>query len=418
MASPKIPRNSAKGATALSAEANDTPPPGWPPNISATTNFYWKRNLTNMKIILFYHSLLSDWNHGNAHFLRGYATELIERGHEVHIYEPANNWSLDNLLREHGEKPLEDFRAAYPALKSRSYDSETLDLSDALADADLVIVHEWNDPALVARIGRFRRRAGNFKLLFHDTHHRSVTDPASMAKYDLTNYDGVLAYGKTIRDIYLKRRWARNIWVWHEAADTRVFYPRERDRLDGELVWIGNWGDEERTAELREFFLQPVKETGIRARAHGVRYPEEGIRALEDSGIEYGRWLPNFRAPEVFARFCATVHIPRRPYVQSLPGIPTIRPFEAMACGIPLISSPWSDSESLFNPGDYLVARNSREMKDHLWAILNDRDFATALANRARNTILERHTCAHRVDQLLEIAHQLAEATASAATAA
>jgi spore maturation protein CgeB len=38
-----------------------------------------------MRIVLFYHSLLSDWNHGNAHFLRGIATELMTRGHEVHV---------------------------------------------------------------------------------------------------------------------------------------------------------------------------------------------------------------------------------------------------------------------------------------------------------------------------------------------
>jgi spore maturation protein CgeB len=42
-----------------------------------------------MKVVLFYHSVLSDWNHGNAHFLRGIASELVERGHQVVVYEPA-----------------------------------------------------------------------------------------------------------------------------------------------------------------------------------------------------------------------------------------------------------------------------------------------------------------------------------------
>lgn len=62
-----------------------------------------------MKIRLFYHSLLSDWNHGNAHFLRGVATELIASGHEVVIYEPADGWSLKNLIAEHGEAPIGAF---------------------------------------------------------------------------------------------------------------------------------------------------------------------------------------------------------------------------------------------------------------------------------------------------------------------
>src|SRR3712207_3430678 len=59
-----------------------------------------------MKFVLFYQSLLSDWNHGNAHFLRGVASELIARGHRVDIYEPAHGWSLSQLLADHGKQPL------------------------------------------------------------------------------------------------------------------------------------------------------------------------------------------------------------------------------------------------------------------------------------------------------------------------
>ena len=51
-----------------------------------------------MKIALFYHSLISDWNHGNAHFLRGVVRELLALGHTVEVYEPASGWSLQNLL--------------------------------------------------------------------------------------------------------------------------------------------------------------------------------------------------------------------------------------------------------------------------------------------------------------------------------
>lgn len=332
---------------------------------------------------------------------------MIQRGHEVAVFEPADGWSLRNLVEEHGAQPLQNFTAAYPELTSRFYDLKTLDLAEELADADLVIVHEWNEPALVARIGQYRRRHNHLKLLFHDTHHRSVTDPKGMASYDLSHYDGVLAYGDRIRQIYLKHKWARNVWTWHEAADTRVFHPREPDRVAGDLVWIGNWGDEERTAELQEFFLNPVRELGLRARAHGVRYPQTARRALAAAHIEYGGWLPNFRAPEIFARFQVTVHIPRRPYVEKLPGIPTIRPFEALACGIPLVCSPWDDAEGLFRDGDFMVAHNGREMKDHLQAILNDRQLANSLAERGRQTILERHTCSHRIDQLLQICEEV-----------
>ena len=124
---------------------------------------------------------------------------------------------------------------------------------------------------------------------------------------------------------------------------------------------------------------------------------------LRDAGIEYGGWLPNYRAPEVFAQYRVTVHVPRRPYVEALPGIPTIRPFEALACGIPLVSSPWNDVENLFTPGeDFLVARNGQEMRKHLRALLADKQMARELAERGLRTIRARHTCAHRVDELHE----------------
>src|SRR5438270_11444500 len=81
-----------------------------------------------MRFALFYHSLLSDWNHGNAHFLRGYAAELLSRAHEVLVFEQENNWSLSNLLRDHSPAALRPFRRAYPMLSSRVYSGSALDL--------------------------------------------------------------------------------------------------------------------------------------------------------------------------------------------------------------------------------------------------------------------------------------------------
>ena len=355
-----------------------------------------------MKLVFFVHSLASDWNHGNAHFLRGITTELLARGHDVEVYEPADAWSVQNLVADHGAAALEGFRRAYPRLTSHRY--RQLDLDEALDGADVAIVHEWNDHELVARIGAHRARNASYLLFFHDTHHRAATQPEQMRAYDLAHYDGVLAYGKVIRDLYPARGWARRAWTWHEAADTRVFHPLPNAARDADVVWIGNWGDEERTAELREFFIEPVRELGLRARVYGVRYPAHAVDALRDAGIEYGGWLPNYRVPEVFARHRFTVHVPRRPYATSLPGIPTIRPFEALACGIPLLSAPWHDAERLFTPGeDFLVARDGAEMRRHMRALLENDSLARSLAERGLQTILRRHTCGHRVDELLEI---------------
>lgn len=361
-----------------------------------------------MKIALFYHSALSCWNHGNAHFLRGVVSELAARGHDVRVYEDEQAWSVLQLVRDHGPEALLEVREVYPALSVERYQADSLDLDEALDGADLVIVHEWSSPELVERIGRERARGAPFRLLFHDTHHRAVSAPDEMMRYDLSGYDGVLAFGEVLRELYLARGWGRSVFTWHEAADTRVFRPLPGIEPARDVVWIGNWGDDERTQELHEFLLEPVRQLGLSARVHGVRYPETALAALGDAGIEYGGWLPNYRAPEAFAAARVTVHVPRRYYAESLPGIPTIRPFEALACGIPLLSAPWRDSEGLFRPGeDFVQVTNGSEMARALGALLNDREQAQAIARSGRRRILERHTCAHRVNELLAIHREL-----------
>ncbi len=357
-----------------------------------------------MRIALFCHSLISDWNHGNAHFLRGVVSELLSRGHDVRVYEPENGWSLANLTAEYGEGAIDRFHVAFPHLRSISYNLDSLDLDRELEDTAVVIVHEWNDHDLVRRIGQVKRRNGGFVLLFHDTHHRAVTAPGEMAAYDLSSYDGVLAFGQAIRDIYLRRGLAARAWTWHEAADVRVFRPLTGISKERDLVWIGNWGDGERTAELRDFLLEPVRDLGLRALIHGVRYPQHALDELASHGVDFGGWIPNYEAPRAFAAARVTVHVPRRPYTEALPGIPTIRPFEALACGIPLVSAPWDDTEGLFaSDRDFLTARNGRDMRECLRAILHEPALAEALARHGRQTILERHTCRHRVDELLAI---------------
>jgi spore maturation protein CgeB len=174
-----------------------------------------------------------------------------------------------------------------------------------------------------------------------------------------------------------------------------------RNYKDGDLVWIGNWGDDERADSLQKFLVTPIRDLKLKAKVYGVRYPEKVLEELADAGIEYGGWLPNYQVPEVFSRFRVTVHVPRGPYVGALPGIPTIRPFEALACGIPLVSAPWRDTEKLFRPADFLLAHSPEEMTEHLARILSDDACASGLSVNGLETISTRHTCAHRVDELM-----------------
>ena len=135
---------------------------------------------------------------------------------------------------------------------------------------------------------------------------------------------------------------------------------------------------------------------------------------LAGRDIAYAGWLPNHRAPEAYARARVTVHIPRRPYCEVLRGIPTIRVFEAMACGIPLISSPWRDEERLFPEGAYVRVSTCSEMSDALSRVLQDKDLAQDLIATGLRAIRTHHTCAHRVRQLFSIVEELGGTVATA----
>jgi spore maturation protein CgeB len=356
-----------------------------------------------MRIAYFTHSLRSCWNHGNAHFLRGILRELKALGHEVKAFEPANAWSFRNLIADHGEKAMEAFASDYPELAPEVYDPG-VDASGLVGDADLVIVHEWNEPKLVESLGRMRARGAGFTLLFHDTHHRAVSAPEEMRADHLDGYDGVLAFGEALAAIYRRWGWGERVFVWHEAADTRLFHPPLEEKPREGLVWIGNWGDGERSDELADFLLQPAQWADVPLDIYGVRYPAEARDVLWRFGARYHGWLANAAAPRVFAGHMATVHVPRRFYTEALPGIPTIRVFEALACGIPLVCAPWSDSEHLFRVGeDFLMVENGVQMTDALLRLKNEPDLRRSMATKGLETIAKRHTCAHRARELMDI---------------
>jgi spore maturation protein CgeB len=357
-----------------------------------------------MKVVLFVHSVASDWNHGNAHFVRGLMRALAARGHEVIGCERRHSWSADNLFADHGHAPLLDFARRFGDLELRFWNG-----GDTLADevdqltrgADLVLVHEFSEPDLVAALGELRARRGDFVLLFHDTHHRAVSAPEQIRRFDLSHYDGVLAYGDSLAAVYRHDYGIEHAWTFHEAADTTIFHPLDAEKGD-DVVWIGNWGDEERTREIRDYLIGSARQLPeLRFAVHGVRYPDEGLQEIRGAGIDFRGWIANHRVPEAFASARMTVHIPRGPYLDRLPGIPTIRPFEALACGIPMISTPWDDREGLFRIGrDFLMVRSPSEMREQMLRLARDEELRARLAESGLETIRSRHSCAHRAEQL------------------
>jgi len=369
---------------------------------------------TGMDIRYFAHSWVSDWNHGNAHFLRGLARELGRLGHKVRCYEALGSWSLTNLLRHEGERAIDaidHFRRMYPDLDIHFYKPEG-DLQEfmkrELRGAAVVILHEWNDPDLVNAVLALKKQLG-FRAILHDTHHRAYTTPRELLRLHLHLFDGVLAFGEAIRRIYADGFGMQNVRTFHEGADIDHFRPLASNK-DSDVIWIGNWGDEERTPELGEFLISPARSLpNAKFVVHGVRYPDQGIAVLADAGIEYRGYLPNLKAPAAYASAALTVHVPRRQYANGLSGIPTIRVFEALACGIPLLSAPWKDLENLFHPGeDYVCVPNGTAMTSEISRLLNDPAARRQIADEGLKTVRSRHTCRHRAVELSEILQQVA----------
>jgi spore maturation protein CgeB len=371
-----------------------------------------------VRFAFFYHSVRSDWNQGNAHFLRGLVRALVGTGHQAVCYEEAGGWSVTNLVAGAGLRPLVDFRRHFPFVDVRLYSRRSpreleQRLRAELSGVDAVVLHEWpaaEHPALLELLLRLRAPCG-YRLLFHDTHYRVLTQPLRMTRLGLERCDAILAYSPSLAAAYRDRLGlpAGGVHVFHEGADTALFRPLPPDpeRPLDDAVFVGNWGGPDRAAELRAFVFGPARRFHRRRRfaLYGVRYPPE---ILEDvrvrCGVDYRGWLPNDRVPGAFAQARVVLHVPRRQYARLLHGTPTIRVFEALACGAPLISTPWLDTDELFRAGeDYLVVDTVAHLEQALEWLWRDETARCRLAHSGERRILAAHTCRHRAGQLRAI---------------
>ena len=159
-----------------------------------------------MRFVFYTHSLTSDWNHGNAHFpARRHARARPPRARGRGAGALRRLGAGRNLAADQGFAPLDRFEQDFPELEERLYENG-FDHAAALEGADVVIVHEWTDPRIVAEIGWLRREGAPFALLFHDTHHRAVSAQKAIAGLELRDYDGVLRLRRGAQRALPRRR--------------------------------------------------------------------------------------------------------------------------------------------------------------------------------------------------------------------
>ena len=307
-----------------------------------------------MRIVIFYHSLVSDWNHGNAHFLRGVvqrAARARPRGAGVRAarrLEPA-----EPAGRARATAPQRLVPPAYPRARAAIATSRLRSTSTRRWTAPTWC---WCTSGTSPQLVRADRRAPRAHRALPPAvprhppprRHRAGRDGALRPAH----YDGVLAFGDVIRDLYLRARLGRSAPGPGTRRPTRACSSRSPQRrarrrpgLDRQL---GRRGAHRRAARV------PAR-AGARARAcapasTACATRSSALRSSQRRASSTAAGCPTIEVPAVFARHRVTVHVPRRPYVEALPGIPTIRLFEALACGIPLVSAPWDDAEGLFRP--------------------------------------------------------------------
>jgi hypothetical protein len=300
-----------------------------------------------MRFVIFTHSLVSDWNNGNAHFVRGLASELLEQGCELHILEPADGWSPEPA----GTRQVRGFRVRqmYP---QRSTLRSASSISKCTSAVRLVLVHEWNTLALCGR-GHHQAKIAATALVPRHTIgacpamvHRRARSPA-LRRCTCT----VRSSGNDIRQrlgpprlTFMRRPYAS-------------IPPYEKSRRGGSCL-IGNW-------EMVDVVwcgvpVRPV-EIRLRARVFGVRYPEAALRELTAAGIDTAAGCPPFACRKCLPG-TASPSTSRRPYVEVRMAF-NVRPFEAMACGF--CWSPRLARHGSSVRRQFLVARDGREMTAH-----------------------------------------------------
>jgi spore maturation protein CgeB len=187
---------------------------------------------------------------------------------------------------------------------------------------------------------------------------------------------------------------ARRALAFHCLVDPDAYRPSAaRPRWD--LGYLGTYSPDRQPA-LEALLLDVAR--GARSRRFAVAGPQypSGLRWPENvERIEHVA-PPRHRQFYGAQRFTLSV---TRAQMRRLGWSPSVRLFEAAACGTPVISDRWRGLEEIFQPGvEILIADTTADVRRMLEEIGEDE--REAIARAARRRVLGEHTAAHRVDLL------------------
>lgn len=353
---------------------------------------------TPLRIVILGLSITSSWGNGHATTYRGLARELGKRGHQVLFLERNLEWYASN--RDMPKPPFCQTKIYHSVadLKRR--------FTGAIRQADLVMVGSYVPDGTV--IGEWVTSAAPGITAFYD-----IDTPVTLSLLAreacnylsaalIPRYHLYLSFtgGPTLDRLEARygSPMARPLYC---SVDPALYRPKELE-LKWDLGYMGTYSDD-RQPLLEKYLLKPAAAwPGGRFVVAGPQYPgaiqwPRNVRRIEH--------LSPRQHCEFYNAQRYTLNITRADMVKAGYS-PSVRLFEAAACGTPIISDYWPGLEEFFVIGrEILVANSSEEALRHLRETPDAE--RRALGERARHSILSKHTALHRALELERYALEL-----------
>ena len=345
-----------------------------------------------MKIVIFGLSITSSWGNGHATTYRALARALHQRRHQVIFFERNQEWYASN--RDMPEPPFCDTRIYEKWSEVRPV------VRRELKDCDVAIVGSYFPDAMKAIPEIFDSRAAVKSFYDIDTpitlrHLRSggadYLKPEHVAGFDIYfSFTG----GPVLRELEERFRAKVAVPLYCSVDAEKYRSAPIRSEYQCHFSYMGTYAPD-RQPKIEELFCTPARQlTDKRFLVAGPQYPE-GLNWPQNVGL-ITHLEPRFHA-SFYSSSRFTLNVTRREMV--LAGYsPSVRLFEAAACGTAIISDVWPGIESLFAPGqEILLADSHKEVISYL------RDTGDAEIQRigeaAQQRVLAEHTSRQRAIQ-------------------
>ena len=336
-------------------------------------------------------SITSAWGNGHATTYRALVRALVRRGHRVRFLERDVPWYANN--RDLPKPSYCDVR-----LYSRLEELERH--SDEIARADLVIVGSYVPEG--SRVIEWLLPRVRGLLAFYDID-TPVTigklargdceylAPALVPKFDLYLSFAGGPVLQRLRDQFGARR-AQPLYC---SVDPAGYFPVPRLAKSYDLGYLGTYSADRQPA-LERLLLEPARQwrEGSFCVA-GSQYPAS--LKWPDNVVRVEHLVPAAHR-KFYNRQRCTLNVTRADMVESGYS-PSVRLFEAAACGVPIITDEWPGLQEFFTPDrEILVARSTQEALAYLRDV--DATVLEEVATRARQRVLAQHTADHRAGEL------------------